>query len=220
MRKLLEFRRSPNCIKVRIALKLKELEFETEEMSSDDRAPMIEAASWPLVPVLIDGDVVMRDSEAILHYLECNYADRRSLSLHVPDALREAQTAKHHLREEFAKPALKAYSFMNKRIEERDPEVLAELNRAANRGLAPFEDRLSQSTNLFSDHLTIDDIIVACNLMLLRVPALFVDQSPLWSFFDEHFSMSSEYARLISWYDGIISIDGLSAQYYSEVESG
>ncbi|MGH2394904.1 MAG: glutathione S-transferase N-terminal domain-containing protein, partial [Candidatus Limnocylindria bacterium] len=67
MRTLLEFHRSPNSVKVRVALGYKGLEYEIREMMAADRAPMIEAAGWPLVPILLDGDVVMRDSAAILH---------------------------------------------------------------------------------------------------------------------------------------------------------
>ena len=75
MRRLLEFHRSPNSVKVRIALEVKRLEYETEEMFSADREPIVAAGGWPLVPILIDGAVRMRESAAILHYLEANYRD-------------------------------------------------------------------------------------------------------------------------------------------------
>ena len=80
MRRLLEFHRSPNSVKVRIALEFKRLEYETEEMFSADREPIVAAGGWPLVPILIDGAVRMRDSAAILHYLEANYRDAPSLT--------------------------------------------------------------------------------------------------------------------------------------------
>ena len=80
MRRLLEFHRSPNSVKVRIALEVKRLEYETEEMYSADREPIVAAGGWPLVPILIDGAVRMRESAAILHYLEANYRDAPSLT--------------------------------------------------------------------------------------------------------------------------------------------
>ena len=91
MRTLLEFHRSPNSVKVRVALGFKGLDYEIREMMAADREPMIEAAGWPLVPILLDGDVVMRDSAAILHYLEANYRQAPSLTPASRDDIRSAE---------------------------------------------------------------------------------------------------------------------------------
>lgn len=210
MRRLLEFRRSPNCIKIRIALNLKGLEFETEEMSSDDRHPVIRAANWPLVPVLIDGEVTMRDSEAILHYLECNYPEP-SLSLHEREAVIEAATVRRDFIQDTRPVARAAFRYMNVPEQERDADRLAELNRLANEAIAPLNERLETRPYLFDDHLTMDDIIVACSMIALRVPATFREQSPLWRFFHGYFSIDPAHSRILRWYDEIIAHDGLTA---------
>jgi len=62
MRRLLEFHRSPNSVKVRIALEFKGLEYETEEMFSADREPI---AQWTFGRATLLGDA----AHPMLQYL-------------------------------------------------------------------------------------------------------------------------------------------------------
>ena len=61
---------STNVQRVTMALRHKGLEFESVEISYEDRSPVIEISGQPLVPVLVDGDEVVADSMAIVAYLE------------------------------------------------------------------------------------------------------------------------------------------------------
>ena len=61
---------SHNCLKVRIALALKNLDYEIQNISPMDRSAVLAASRQRLVPVLIDGDRTIADSTAILLYLE------------------------------------------------------------------------------------------------------------------------------------------------------
>ena len=61
---------STNVERVALALAYKGLEAESVTIDYSDRRPVIEVSGQPLVPVIVDGDEVVRDSLAILAYLE------------------------------------------------------------------------------------------------------------------------------------------------------
>jgi maleylpyruvate isomerase len=61
---------STNCERVALALAYKGLEVEWVEVPYDDRRLVEELSGQPLVPVLLDGDLVLPDSPAILRHLE------------------------------------------------------------------------------------------------------------------------------------------------------
>jgi maleylpyruvate isomerase len=61
---------STNCERVALALAHKGLEVEWVEVPYDDRRLVEELSGQPLVPVLLDGDLVLPDSPAILRHLE------------------------------------------------------------------------------------------------------------------------------------------------------
>lgn len=71
--KLIQIPFSHNCVKVRVALGLKGIPFETQDIAPMDRAPVVRASGQGLVPVLIDGGRAVADSTAILLYLEERY---------------------------------------------------------------------------------------------------------------------------------------------------
>lgn len=61
---------STNCERVALALALKGLEVEWDEVPYDDRSRVEQVSGQSLVPVLVDGDLVLPDSPAILRHLE------------------------------------------------------------------------------------------------------------------------------------------------------
>lgn len=73
--RLIQIPFSHNCIKVRRALELKRLAFETFDISPMDRDPVAAASGQRLVPVLEDGDVTVSESSAILRHLEERYPE-------------------------------------------------------------------------------------------------------------------------------------------------
>lgn len=202
-RKLLEFRRSPNAVKVRVALNYKRLEYQTEEMMSANRAPLIEAAGWPLIPVLLDGPVVMRDSAAILHYLECNYRDRPGLTPPEEDDVRTAETLLVNLNPEVLRIQWTLMPEIRKDEAERD---LARVEAARERLVAALErldGRLAEREWLVGDAMSMYDVILACNLLPSRPPASFIAESPLWRFFGERLAMAEERPNVVAWVDRV-----------------
>ncbi|MEM7247297.1 MAG: glutathione S-transferase family protein [Acidobacteriota bacterium] len=210
MRKLLEFRRSPNCVKVRLGLHLKELEFEAEEMTAGDRAPLLEAANWPLVPVLIDGEVVMRDSLAILHYLDANYRSGISLSLTDPIACKGAEHVDGEMQAAMTAMVPLVRPLMSTPAEERDPEKVAAVRQGCDSLVRPLEAALARGPYLFSDHPTVQDLTCVGRVMALRPPAEFLAESQVWQSFSQLFHLSEEFVRVRAWCDGLLARDGLT----------
>jgi len=71
--KLIQIPFSHNCVKVRVALSLKGLTYETQDIAPMDRAAVVAASGQGLVPVLVDDGRAIADSTAILLYLEERY---------------------------------------------------------------------------------------------------------------------------------------------------
>lgn len=205
MRKLLEFHRSPNSVKVRVGLAFKGLDFRTEEMMAADRRPMIEAAGWPLVPILLDGDVTMRDSAAILHYLEANYRDAPSLTPGSRDAIRSAEAILVNLNPEILRIQWSLAPEMEK--DEPDRAALAEARKALVRALGRLEERLADRAWLVEDRMSLYDVILACNLLPSRPPARFVEESRIWSFYAENVGLDGDSPAVEGWIDRIVAHD-------------
>lgn len=208
MRKLLEFHRSPNSAKARIALSYKGLEYVAEEMSAADRAPMIEAAGWPLTPVLIDGNVVMRDSAAILQYLEANYRDAPSLTPATRDDILSAEAVLANLNPEIARIQWSVSPEIEKPEDERDRQAITLARQGLMESLGQLERRLDKGGGwLTGGEFSLYDIILASNLQPVRPPRPFVEQSPIWAFFDEYFSLGEDRSNVADWIDRVYAWD-------------
>lgn len=76
--KLYDLTLSGNCYKVRLFAALAGISLEIVPVDflagEHKRPPLIELNPWGELPILVDGDVVLRDSQAILVYLARRYA--------------------------------------------------------------------------------------------------------------------------------------------------
>ncbi|MFZ2854807.1 MAG: glutathione S-transferase [Rhodocyclaceae bacterium] len=76
--KLYDLELSGNCYKVRLFAALAGIPLEIEAVDflagAHKRSPLIELNPWGEIPILVDGEVVLRDSQAILVYLAVKYA--------------------------------------------------------------------------------------------------------------------------------------------------
>jgi glutathione S-transferase len=77
--KLIQIPYSHNCVKVRRALELKGLPFETEDIAPAERKSVLAQSGQRRVPVLIDGGRAVVESTAILLYLEERYPEKALL---------------------------------------------------------------------------------------------------------------------------------------------
>ncbi len=73
--KLYQFESCPYCTKVRAALEAKGIEYEKIEVPLDreERKELLQVSGQIMVPVLVDGDVVLKESSAIIDYLNDKY---------------------------------------------------------------------------------------------------------------------------------------------------
>jgi glutathione S-transferase len=76
--KLYDLELSGNCYKVRLFAALAQIPIERAPVDflggEHQRPPFLELNPWGEIPVLVDGEVVVRDSQAILVYLASRYA--------------------------------------------------------------------------------------------------------------------------------------------------
>ncbi len=207
MRKLLEFHRSPNSVKVRIALEFKGLDYETQEMFSADREPIVRAGGWPLVPILLDGGVTMRDSAAILHYLEANYRDAPSLTPDSRDDILAAETVLANVSPHIRRAQWNVQGEIPKSPEERDAGRIAGARGALVEALERLDERLSRRQWLVGESMSMYDVILACTLIPAAPPTEFVAESAIYRFFDEHFRIEDERPRTIDWVRRVLAYD-------------
>lgn len=90
--KLYDLELSGNCYKVRLFAALAGIELQLEAVDfmagAHKQSPVIDLNPWGQLPTFTDGEVVLRDSQAILVYLAGRYADR---CWYPEDALAQAQ---------------------------------------------------------------------------------------------------------------------------------
>lgn len=207
MRRLLEFHRSPNSVKVRVALEYKRLEYETEEMYSAEREPIVRAGGWPLVPILIDGAVRMRDSAAILHYLEANYRDAPSLTPESRDEILAAEVVLANVTPDIRRAQWSVQPEIQKPAEERNVERIAAARNALVASLSRLDARLADREWLVGDSMSMYDVILGCNLIPARPPRAFVETSAIYRFFDQHMRIDSERPNVAAWVDRVLAHD-------------
>jgi glutathione S-transferase len=73
---------SHNCVKVRVALGLKGVPYETQNVPPSKRAAVFAASGQGMVPVLMDDGRAIPDSTAILLHLEERHGDARIGEVH------------------------------------------------------------------------------------------------------------------------------------------
>ena len=207
MRRLLEFHRSPNSVKVRIALEFKGLEYETQEMFSADRGPIVDAGGWPLVPILLDGTVTMRDSAAILHYLEANYRNAPSLTPASRDDILAAEALLANVGPDVRRAQWSVQPEVTKSPEDRDPELIEKARAALIDSLSRLEARFAGRQWLVGDSMSMFDVILGCTLIVIRPPSAFVEQSAIYRFYDEHMRIESVRPQVSDWVERILAYD-------------
>jgi len=122
MLKLYDFTLSGNCYKVRLMMALLNLEHELVSINvknGEQKTPeFLNLNQWGQVPVLVDGDLVLRDSQAILVYLARHYGgeswlpnDAEAMSL----VMQWLSTAVHDIQQGFA--AARVYHLFGRQLD-------------------------------------------------------------------------------------------------------
>jgi len=178
MLKLYDYPDCPFCIKVKVALGEKDLEYETvlvDLAKGEQRTPeFLKLNPYGKVPVLIDDDVVVYDSTIINEYLDEEYP--------VPPLLPEDSAGRARARQledycdnSFLPSAGLVLAELAKPEAERDQERLKRYQSEVQRGLARLESFLTSGEYLVGSFSLADIAFVPRVLML---PKLEVELDP------------------------------------------
>jgi glutathione S-transferase len=122
MLKLYDFTLSGNCYKIRLIMSLLNLEHElvpVDLKSGEQKTPaFLQLNPWGQVPVLVDGNFVLRDSQAILVYLAQRYGGESWLPNHPASmglVMQWLLTAVHDIQQGFA--AARVYHLFGRQLD-------------------------------------------------------------------------------------------------------
>ena len=186
---------STNVERIALALAHKGVAVEYVDVDDGDRSPVVAVSGQELVPVLVDGDVVLSDSPVILDYLEERFPEP---PLYPADEARRAE--------------VRVFVDWFNRVWKRPPNLIAaeegkpepdrariaELAERITDALALFESLLAGRDFLFGDELTVADVVA--------FP--FLKYAVIWEDGDEHrfheilrdaMPLGDRYPRLEGW---------------------
>ena len=190
---------STNVERVALALAYKGLEVESVVISYEDRAPVVEVSGQELVPVLVDGDVVVPDSVRILRYLEGKWPDP---PLFPRDAARRAEL--DVFLDWFNEVWKVAPNAIEEELERLDPDSrrVEEMSGRMRASLDRFESMLEGRDHLFGDGFSAADCAAFPFLKYgkLRDPP---DVELFHRILEEHLQLEAGYPRLSAWIDRV-----------------
>ena len=190
---------STNVERVALALAHKGVDVEWVDVDRADRSPVREVSGQDLVPVLVDGDLVLHDSPRILEHLEERFPEPRL----VP-------------RDPARREELRSFLDWFNQLWKRPPNLIAaeELKPEPDRErIAELSGRIAASLDRFEALLTGRDYLFGDELSLADVTAFpFLKYAVLWDEGDderfheilrETMQLEGRYPRLEAWIDRI-----------------
>tara|TARA_R110002072_G_scaffold80451_2_gene184910 strand:+ start:129 stop:785 length:657 start_codon:yes stop_codon:yes gene_type:complete len=148
---LYELPPSPNSIKIRLALGLKQIPCELKTIDPMDRTTLVKVSAQPLAPVLVDstsdGDRVVFDSFAIMRYLDANHREQGPRLYSADrDAIRVIEDWETYARNSLGEVI--GMIFGQAFAPESDPAVIARANVLLNERAARVEAALATNDYL------------------------------------------------------------------------
>ena len=190
---------STNVERVTLALAHKGLEVESVVISYEDRSPVIEVSGQGLVPVLVDDDIVVPDSVAILRYVEETWPDpplfpreparRAALDVFLDWFNRVWKVAPNTIEEELER-------------DDPDEDRVRELGARMHDSLELFERLLDGRDHLFGDDLSAADCAAFPFLKYakLRDPE---DDELFHRILEDNLQLGGAYPRVSAWIDRV-----------------
>ncbi len=186
---------STNVERVALALGHKNIEVEWVDVYPADRSPVVEVSGQELVPVLVDGDLVLHDSPRILEHLE-ERVPEPALFPAAPARREELRSFLDWFNQIWKRaPNLIAAEELRpepdrKRIAELEGRIAASLDR--------FEALLDGRDYLFGDELTAADVTA---FPFLKYALLWQDGDPdrFHEILRETMRLDGRYPRLEAW---------------------
>ena len=198
MLELHQFRHSPYCLKVRIALAAKKLEYRTIEITpAIGQIEIFQKTGQKKLPVLFDKETTIHDSSSIIRHLEKIEIEPKL----IPEGLKEASQAeiienwadttlansiKNVFLEELTKNPILISSLFTNEISDSMQKLLFNIPKkiasqisgltnqkekeSLKQNLEYLSNLIDQENFLIGDKLSIADISVASHLSLLKFP--------------------------------------------------
>jgi glutathione S-transferase len=193
-RTLYHIERCPYCEKVRLALAIEGLDFDSRLIDPDDRREVVKVSGQEKMPVLVEDGKVLLESNRILQRLVG--APESKL---VPSSRREQSLT--WVLVDRADAVLSPLSYRLRRRQEPDGRQLSEedlsvLRRKLQEEVAVMEGILERGPFLFGERPTVAD--VAAHAFLNRLPR------------GERDTVTVDYPRVCGWYERVLSAAGRS----------
>ena len=179
---------SPNNIKVRMALRFKEVPFETIPVDPMDRSALVEVSGQELSPVIEDRGIVLNDSEGILQYLDANYRASRRLFPATRQARQECEGWKGVLDKKLVPRWLPIFLFGIGRRAELEPGA----QEGFREGLEWLENELGDADTFKGEEMSICDLRVAEWATYALPGEELIQRVPLFRRFKEHYGVPDD----------------------------
>lgn len=186
---------STNVERVALALAHKGVDVDWVDVDPDDRSPVVAISSQELVPVLVDGDLVLHDSPRILEHLEERFPEP-PLFPRDPARREELRSFLDWFNQVWKRPPNVIAAEELKPAPDR--ELIAELEGTIAASLARFEALLDGRAFLFGDVLTAADVTA---FPFLKYALLWTDGDPdrFHEILRETMPLGGCYPRLEAW---------------------
>jgi glutathione S-transferase len=197
---------SPNNMKARLALRVKNLEYETTQVEFEDRAEVVQVSGQPLTPVLVHEGHVIWDSHAIVRYVDSAFREGTRLFSEDYAEIKEIESWEWFARTEISSPvAMVLGQFF---AEKPDPGVFEEACGLMHERTAPLEEQLQKTEWLTGDRITAADVFCAPWVWYASVPDD-VDEAtnPLAPFFGKHLRLGDGRDACRNWAAKVMEFD-------------
>jgi len=195
---------SPNSMKVRIALNLKDIRFEKTPVASNDRAEVLRVSGQPLTPVLQHGDTILFDSAAILRYIDANFHTGPRLFSTDYAEMKQIEQWESIGRRELTEPI--SLVFGQLMAGKNDPAVLERASRLMNEQTAGIEEALGKGDWLVAGRMTAADITIAPDVHYGMLPAA-PEAGPVHQFFAQSLKLGPGRDRTRAWVRRVMAYD-------------
>ncbi len=156
-----------NNIKVRLALEYKALPYEFRTIDPTDRKELVRVSGQFLTPTMVDGEVVLFDSGAILRYLDANYPKTPKLFGNSHSQQWEIEDWERFGRGPLAESMM---SLVHARVTGKEITSSMQKNAAAGFGdaIRRLEERLDGRRWIVGEEMTAADITCAAVIYRIR----------------------------------------------------
>ena len=196
---------SPYNTKVRLALKLKGLDFAVDPVDPADRRKVVARTGQPLTPVLLDGERAIYDSFGILRYLDANFGGPKLFS-ETRDGQREIQGW-----EDFSKLMGSALGLVAGQA--FSGQVDEEATARARNSIAEYAERIEAALEgreyLMGDQPNAADLSVASFLQYVVAEPTQYPEDSFMRFVAARLELDPRFARTKAWAERVLALDAV-----------